>query len=38
MENLEGTNNVRIAHILRTLENLLVFFHSDFFGYHVTTF
>ena len=37
VENWEGTKNVRISHILRTLVNFLVFFDFDFFGYHFTT-
>ena len=31
MENEEGTKNVRIPHILRTLANFLVFLDFDFF-------
>ena len=38
VENLGGTNNVRIRDILRTLGNFLVFWDSDFSGYHFTTF
>ena len=33
----EGTKNVRIPHIFRTLVNFLVFFDFDFSGYHLTT-
>ena len=38
MENLEGTKNVRIPDILRTLVNFLVFLDFDFSGFHLTTF
>ena len=38
VENWEGTKNVRILHILRTLVNFWVFLHFDFSGYHLTTF
>ena len=38
MEIREGTKNVRIPHILRTLVNFLVFFDIDVSGYHLTTF
>ena len=38
MEIWEGTKNVRIPHILRTLVNFLVFLDFNFSGYHSTTF
>ena len=34
----EGTKNVSILHICRTLPNFLVFLDLDFFGDHLTTF
>ena len=37
VENMEGTNNVRIPHILRTLVNFLVFLDFDFSENHFTS-
>ena len=37
VKKLEGTKNVRIPHILRTLPNFLVFLDFYFFGDHLTT-
>ena len=38
VENLEGTKNVRIPHILHTPVNFLVFLDLDFSGYYLTTY
>ena len=37
VENGDGTKNVRILYILRTLLNFLVFLDFDFFGNHLNT-